>query len=204
MDTVLIYAGLWVLLNIVLLVHELGHAVMAFAVGTGVRRITLGFPTLKTFNVFGMPISIGLFPFMGLAEISSLEIGWIQRMLIAVAGPAASFGFAMLCYGILGGIIGPLADKWFLVGPIIEMFIKDTSLTLVDIQTYQGFSRILALTGNINLILAVLNMLPVPFLDGGRFLFALLEGIFGKWVKAIHTLLIPLSFWAFMIWILLR
>lgn len=43
-----------------------------------------------------------------------------------------------------------------------------------------GFAYVLQLTALLSINLAVLNILPIPALDGGRGLFILLEGIFGK------------------------
>lgn len=44
----------------------------------------------------------------------------------------------------------------------------------------KGFSSLLFFFGSISLMLAIMNLLPIPVLDGGLILFALIEGIIRK------------------------
>ncbi len=69
--TPLDYLGLWALLNVIILVHELGHAASAALVGADTDSITLGFSTLFTVPLFGIPVKVGLIPLFGVARISS-------------------------------------------------------------------------------------------------------------------------------------
>ncbi len=46
-----------------------------------------------------------------------------------------------------------------------------------------GFMKVLQFTGILSLNLAVMNILPIPALDGGRLLFVVLEKLIGKKVK---------------------
>lgn len=197
--------GLWLLFNICIFVHEMGHAIVAILVGAGIRQIYLGFPTLFTLNFFGIPVSIGLLPLIGLAEIKNMDMGWFQKMVIAVAGPLASFGFALVAYAGLDGMIPYMASHQFFIEPIVRAFIENSDFPLPNSGPItEGLRNIIIVTGNVNLGLAVLNMLPVPFLDGGRFLFAILEGIFGEWVASVHMMLIPISVWVFYGWLIFR
>ncbi len=66
--------------------------------------------------------------------------------------------------------------------------------TIGDASRY-GFEYILSLTAIISLNLAVLNILPIPALDGGRLLFLLIEKIKGKPINLkIATVIHAVSF----------
>jgi regulator of sigma E protease len=100
-----------IVLSIMVLVHELGHFVVAKACGVRVEAFSLGFPP----RLFGIRIGdtdycIGALPFGGYVKMSGENPGaettgdagefsahprW-QRMLIAVAGPVANFILAFV------------------------------------------------------------------------------------------------------------
>jgi regulator of sigma E protease len=44
----------------------------------------------------------------------------------------------------------------------------------------RGIGSLILFFGSISLILMVMNLLPIPILDGGHILFAFIEGIVGK------------------------
>ncbi|HOT39715.1 MAG TPA: site-2 protease family protein, partial [Candidatus Syntrophosphaera thermopropionivorans] len=44
----------------------------------------------------------------------------------------------------------------------------------------KGFGSLLFFFGSISLMLAIMNLLPIPVLDGGLILFAIIEGIIRK------------------------
>lgn len=48
----------------------------------------------------------------------------------------------------------------------------------------EGFFALLRFTALLSISLAVLNIIPIPALDGGRFLFVLIEVVFRKKVNA--------------------
>jgi regulator of sigma E protease len=101
----------FIVLSIMVLVHELGHFVVAKACGVRVEAFSLGFPP----RLFGIKIGetdycIGMLPFGGYVKMSGENPGaettgdagefsahprW-QRMLIAVAGPIANFVLAFV------------------------------------------------------------------------------------------------------------
>jgi len=108
--------------------HELSHALMARAEGIEIEEIVLH-------------------PFGGLARLRSEPENPRAEFRIAVAGPAASFLFAVLAFGgakvaVLGGYVGTWVVFFFL-----------------------GWG---------NLLLAVFNLFPGYPLDGGRVLRAIL------------------------------
>jgi regulator of sigma E protease len=101
----------FIVLSIMVLVHELGHFVVAKACGVRVEAFSLGFPP----RIVGIKIGetdycIGALPFGGYVKMSGENPGaeatgdagefnshprW-QRMLIAVAGPVANFILAFV------------------------------------------------------------------------------------------------------------
>ena len=73
--------------------------------------------------------------------------------------------------GLWGMVSGQVSPK-DLAGPI---FI----LQAAGEQAEKGFDRLINLTAILSISLAVLNLLPIPVLDGGHLLFFLIEAIFG-------------------------
>lgn len=55
--------------------------------------------------------------------------------------------------------------------------------TMIHQSVQSGFTDVLQLIAYISLVLAVINILPLPALDGGRLLFLIIEGITGKRIK---------------------
>jgi regulator of sigma E protease len=98
-------------LSVMVLVHELGHFVVAKACGVRVEVFSLGFPPrLFGFKYGDTDYCIGALPFGGYVKMSGENPGaettgdagefsahprW-QRMLIAVAGPVANFVLAFV------------------------------------------------------------------------------------------------------------
>jgi len=106
-----------------IILHELSHSVVA-------RR-------------FDIPIrGITLFIFGGVAEMEEEPGSPRAEFLMAIAGPAASFGLALVFYGL------------------------GVALSAANLAT--PLAIVLQWLGFINLVLAVFNLLPAFPLDGGR------------------------------------
>jgi len=137
-----IAAGVFLLISILL--HELGHSLVAMAFGCRVKDITL--------------MMMG-----GCASMLSMPRKAWQEFLMAFAGPLVSLGLASAGLYFAGAyfINGDLAYKkgmlYYFVGRQI---------------------------GELNLILAVFNLLPAFPMDGGRILRAFLQQFFMSKVKA--------------------
>lgn len=88
---------------------------------------------------------------------------------------------------LLDGIIEPLRALRSLFGGSLQRQALAGPIGMAQV-IYQSWSvsviRVLDLLAIISLNLAVLNLLPLPVLDGGHLLFALLEGARGKPLKA--------------------
>jgi regulator of sigma E protease len=79
---------------------------------------------------------------------------------------------ALTYLGLWGMVSGKVSPK-DLAGPI---FIIDTA----GKQAQQGFDSVLYFTALLSVSLAVLNLLPIPVLDGGHLLFFVIEALMGS------------------------
>ena len=79
-------------------------------------------------------------------------------------------------YGFFGKIFQGQGDIEQVSGPVGIVSIVSDASTL-------GFSYLLVLAALISINLGVINLLPIPALDGGRFLFLIIEAIKGSPVK---------------------
>jgi Zn-dependent protease/CBS domain-containing protein len=113
------------------LLHEIAHAVVARTYGIQVRAITL-------------------FIFGGLAEMPVEPPTPQAELVIAAAGPAASFGLALVCGALV--LVGSIAG-W-----------------------PREAGSVLGYLGILNGTLALFNLIPALPLDGGRMLRAILWG----------------------------
>lgn len=108
--------------------HELSHALMARAEGIGIEEIVLH-------------------PFGGLARLKNEPQNPRAELRIAVAGPAASFLFAILAFA---------------------------AAKIASMGNYQATYIVFFLIASGNLLLALFNLFPGYPLDGGRVLRAIL------------------------------
>jgi Zn-dependent protease len=155
------------LLVVSLSVHEAAHAWSAEKLGDPTAR-SLGRVSLNP-AVHVDPIGTIVFPLLAMLSnlpligwakpvpvgIQYLRGNWRQKfMFIAAAGPASNLLMAIGAAGVLWIISG---------GPPLE--------------TTQGLAgRILMAFIQLNILLAVFNMIPVPPLDGGNVLAGLVSG----------------------------
>jgi len=118
-----------------LIVHELGHALVARRQGIEVRRIDL-------------------FLFGGLTQMSRDTSSPSEEFKVAAAGPAATFGFVLLCLAVDLAIVGPHR--------------------LVHAAELDGTVRITPVLLSLswllfwNVLLLAFNLVPAFPLDGGR------------------------------------
>jgi Zn-dependent protease/CBS domain-containing protein len=113
------------LLFVSVLGHEMAHSIVARREGIGISGITL--------HIFG-----------GLAHLESEPSSPMAEFKVAVAGPAASFSFALIFYGLA------------------EALLRSTG--------HSGLSKALLHLGVVNFLLACFNLLPGFPMDGGRIL----------------------------------
>ncbi|CAK0759521.1 Site-2 protease family protein [Gammaproteobacteria bacterium] len=162
-------------------VHEVAHGWMAKRLGDP-TAFMLGRLTLNPIKHID-PIGTVLVPFVLLLIGSSFLLGWakpvpvnfknlrrpkIDMALVAAAGPASNLFMAILWAGLIK--IAYLLSS----GDV-------TSLTVRPL-IFMGFAGI-----SINSVLMVLNLLPIPPLDGGRILIGLLPEPLAGWLARIEA-----------------
>lgn len=105
-------------------------------------------------------------------HIKNLQYPWIQA---PVEGLKYSFVLITQSFEALGGMIEQLTSSFSLPseigGPVAIAHHTDTLLEHGNIMSLLVFTAMLSLS------LAVLNIMPFPGLDGGRFLFLVIEGV---------------------------
>ena len=162
-----------------LTVHEMAHAWTADRLGDPTARL-LGRVSLNPI-VHADPIGTILFPLIALITGAPL-IGWakpvpvdIRRLrrprrdyvLVAAAGPASNLAMA-------------------LAAAIALRFVTVTPVTLGEPNVSAPIASLLAQTRQLNVLLAVFNMIPIPPLDGGNVLAGLLPVRLALGVNAVR------------------
>lgn len=141
--------GVITLLFSFVFIHELGHALTARRFGKSTEKILL-------------------FPLGGGAYIPEHPQKKWQEILVYAGGPLANLGLALL---VLPAFLF-MHEGWLLLR---YYFVPGSNVIL----SARWWEELLCLTVAVNVILAVLNLLPAYPLDGGRILQALLRGPFG-------------------------
>jgi Zn-dependent protease len=164
MDIIILLFYFIVLIFSVIL-HELAHGYTAFSLGdmTAKYEGRLTFNPLKHLDSFGSVI----LPLLLVLSKSPILIGWAKPVpvnpynfkdqkwggfKVAISGPATNFGLAVV-FGLIIRFLGSMQ------GPVIDFF-------WIIVQ--------------LNLVLAVFNLVPIPPLDGSWVLFHFLPDKFFK------------------------
>ncbi|MCR5564685.1 MAG: site-2 protease family protein [Gammaproteobacteria bacterium] len=129
---------------------------------------------------------------------------------IGVGAPSKFSFFGSIWNGIkyFGKAAGTIFSTLWLLFTSKEVGIKDMGgfITILNqTATYAagGFTSLLYFIGLLSVNLGIVNLLPIPALDGGRILFLLIEGIFKKKINPkVETIIVNVVFWALMAFIL--
>lgn len=129
------------LLFICVVLHELGHSLVAQTFGVKVHDITL-------------------FPIGGVARLAGMPRRPTHEFLISAAGPAVNI--------FLAAVLAVVALAWIGPAQLAHIFTTGRGFTrLLSGQTGQSLVVLLALQ---NLLLALFNLIPAFPMDGGRLL----------------------------------
>ena len=199
------YLAVFILINLLILVHEFGHLIAAKFSKIPIERFSVGFgPKLWSFKKGRTEYRLSAFPVAGyvLPEIKDFEDFYrtpaSRRIAFALGGPAANIILSIICLAVLNIITTGFSFYGIFIQPFVQL-INITSQFLSALPALfsspsqlsgvvgivaiggqfvsAGLSSILQFAVIININLALLNLLPLPPLDGGKILFCLLEKI---------------------------
>ena len=101
-----------------------------------------------------------------------------KNIVKAIAnGPSATWNMAKSMYSGLYSLITGKVSAKELSGPV-------GIVSLINKGISRGFATVLYLTSLISLNLAIINMLPLPALDGGRLLMVIIRRLTGKAISS--------------------
>ena len=199
------YVAVAIVVSLLIAIHEYGHLLAAKLCGIPVKRFSIGFgPKLFGFTVAETSYWFSLIPFGGyvlsaLEDTDFRQLPTYKRITFALGGPVAnivaafvgllviglsqfgltatqalSFAFTQLLFGLQQQLHGlsTLFANWGQVSGLIGIVAvggAEFGATLANLLTFSVL---------INISLAVLNLLPLPPLDGGRILFCVLEKLY--------------------------
>lgn len=118
----------------------------------------------------GEPARIGV----GLAKTAVVSYPVHKAFFLALK---TTWALTLGIFSMLGAAVSRLAFDGF-VGPVGIAAYTATAAQL-------GFSYIINLMAQLSVSLAVINVLPIPALDGGRILFALVEKVRGRSLRPV-------------------
>ena len=200
------------LLAFLILIHELGHFLVAKKCKIKVSEFSIGFgKELWSKQGKETKYTIRLIPLGGYVSMfgeneqieeegsfSSSPI-W-KRMLVVLAGATVNIIFGLLVFFILACIVNQSISAGFIVTGRYIALLGESFVTLftggaeaVSVVGPVGISEMVVQTSGImefvyllaviSISLGITNLLPIPGLDGGKFLFLIIEAIRKKKMK---------------------
>jgi regulator of sigma E protease len=204
----MIYVEVLVLLSLLIVVHELGHLVAARLVGVPVASFSVGFgPKLWKRRYRQVEYSLRAFPLGGFVVPANDErefnaIPLYKRLIFFLGGPLANLLVTLPVFAVLNVLARGLSVYQLLVAPFGQLFAacgqflgmlpalftRPESLSgVVGIVVEGGRLAEAGLAWefglSLSISLAVLNLLPIPVLDGGQITMSCLEAIFPRLVR---------------------
>lgn len=219
------YIIVCLIIGMILLIHEAGHFTAARLAKIPVERFSVGLgPRLWGFNKGGTDFCISLIPFGGYVlprvenEEDFFRYSPLRRILLALGGPAANFISVIPVLALFNTVTKGFSLSGVFIHPLLQMIGYTerilAAIPLVFSQPQQlsgvvgivsegsrvvntGLPGFLALVAFLSINLGILNLLPVPALDGGQIVMTLIEKL---WPKSTRVRL-PLSLlgWLFLL-----
>ncbi len=128
----------------------------------------------ETRDIFGKPVRAAFLGISPSSEMIHVKSGILEAMILAWERLWFMTATIFLSLGMM--ITGALPFKESMTGPIGIFFMTQKAAEM-------GWVYLLYFTGSLSVSLFVLNLLPIPVLDGGHVLFILIEKLKGSPLK---------------------
>lgn len=205
------------IVGILLIVHEYGHLLACQIRGVPAPVFSIGVgPTVWNKVHNGTDYRLAAIPLAGYVqyepEDDTVDIDPVDRIVIYLGGPVANFvlAFALFCaigqpqafvnacgtmMDVLGNLFTGRLSLDRLSGPVGIVHIAGQSLA-------DGWRSLTHFAAFLSLNLAVLNLLPLPVLDGGQILRAVIEWLTGKRLSMRWRIGMALATWGLLLGVL--
>lgn len=195
-------------LTALIVIHEGGHFLAAKSLGAKAPIFSIGFgPKLWGFTRGGTEYRLSAIPLGGyvLVDDEAGGLSWWRRVIFFIAGPLANFIAALVIYVSIGAPLEFL-DKLNAMGHVLvalftgQIAISDLSgpvgiVRIAGQTASEGATAFMRFAAFLSINLGVLNLLPLPVLDGGQIIIALLEGAMGKPLGTRLRIAVALATW---------
>ena len=211
----MVYLGILVLLGLLILIHELGHLAAARLVGIPVAGFSVGLgPKVWSWHRGWTEYSIRALPLGGyvLPAITDADefraIALKRRLVYFLGGPLANLLAALIACAVMNVMTRGFSFQGLLIAPFEQVAVTcwQVQTSLPDMfnhpEQMKGVIGIVVIGGQaaaagmivpfgifLSVSLAVLNLLPIPLLDGGQIVMSCLEDLFPRLV----ALRVPLT-----------
>jgi len=128
-------------------------------------------------NAYGAMVPVWIIGVLPRGDEGTRRFGPIRALRESVVATVEMTG--QLAMGIVLIINGTTPARQALGGPIMIAKIAGT-------EAHRGFADLAGFTVMLSLELGIINLLPIPLLDGGHLFFFLLEGLRGKPLQVRH------------------
>ena len=206
------------IIGFTILVHEFGHLVFAKSVQMPIKTFSVGFgPKLLSKKINKTEYRLSLIPLGGYVmpdienEEEFFEIPVYKRVVMSLGGPIASIILPIFCFAIINILSNDISILTAILQPINQVFNIFFSMLISLPKIFSGQGNVsgivgivaqgaqiiegnlfnsLQFIGLISLNFALLNLLPLPILDGGKVLLYLMEKVTVKFKKLHYPLAI--------------
>lgn len=195
------YVGMLILLNVLIVVHEAGHLIAARSIGIPVAAFSVGLgPRIWTWRWRGTEYTLRILPLGGFVlpgfddDAAFRAVALRKRIIYFLGGPLANLAACVPLLAALNTAGQGFSFQATLVAPfrqlaeLVWQMLIALSAAFSSPELASGVVGIVVEGGrlvgggfasevaiSLSVSLAVLNLLPIPVLDGGQILLSCLE-----------------------------